>query len=48
MIPLPLIDVSATEVRRRLAAAEPLDDLVPPAVATYIREHGLYATYDPR
>ncbi len=35
--------VSSTEVRRRVAAGEPIDGLVPAAVARYIRNHGLYA-----
>jgi nicotinate-nucleotide adenylyltransferase len=35
--------VSSTEVRRRVAAGESLDGLVPDAVARYIRSHGLYA-----
>lgn len=34
--------VSATEVRRRLAAGEPATSLVPAAVLRYIDEHGLY------
>ena len=34
--------VSSTEIRRRLAASEPLGDFLPPAVAGYIRRHGLY------
>jgi len=34
--------VSATEIRRRAAAGEPLDGLTPPAVADYIREKELY------
>jgi nicotinate-nucleotide adenylyltransferase len=38
----PLLDVSATEVRRRLRSGEPVDGLVPPQVVTYIRAHGLY------
>jgi nicotinate-nucleotide adenylyltransferase len=33
---------SSTEVRRRLAEGEPIDDLVPPGVAAHIRRHGLY------
>ncbi len=37
-----LPDVSSTEIRRRLAADEPVDDLVPPAVQRRIRERGLY------
>ena len=40
---MPEIDVSASEVRRRVAAGEPIADLVAPAVAAYIAEHGLYA-----
>lgn len=35
-------DVSATGLRRRLAAGEDTSGLLPPAVATYIRRHGLY------
>ena len=38
----PLVAVSSTEVRRRAAAGEPIDHLVPPPVARYIAEHGLY------
>jgi nicotinate-nucleotide adenylyltransferase len=34
--------LSSTEVRRRLAAGEPVDGLLPNAVAGYIREHRLY------
>lgn len=36
------VDVSATEIRRRVAAGEPYAHLVPPAVAQLIRELGLY------
>ena len=35
-------DVSSTEVRRRVAAGEPLDGLVPSSVGGHIRRHGLY------
>ncbi|MBI4294552.1 MAG: nicotinate-nucleotide adenylyltransferase [Chloroflexi bacterium] len=38
----PHIDVSATEVRRRVAAGQPLSGLVPPAVEQYIKDRGLY------
>lgn len=41
-LPLPRIDVSASDVRRRAAAGEPIGDLVPPAVARYIDQHRLY------
>ncbi|MBI5289466.1 MAG: nicotinate-nucleotide adenylyltransferase [Chloroflexi bacterium] len=40
--PLSRIDVSSTEIRRRVAASEPIDTLVPPGVAAYITQHGLY------
>jgi nicotinate-nucleotide adenylyltransferase len=39
---IPEVDVSSTEVRRRVAAGEPIDDLVPEEVAALIRELGLY------
>jgi len=35
-------EVSATELRRRLAADDDCPGLIPQAVAGYIREHGLY------
>jgi nicotinate-nucleotide adenylyltransferase len=35
-------DVSSTEIRRRVAAGESLDGLVPPGVAGHIRRHRLY------
>ena len=35
-------DISSTEVRRRATAGEPLDGLVPPAVAAEIGRSGLY------
>jgi nicotinate-nucleotide adenylyltransferase len=34
--------VSSTEIRRRLAAGEPVEALLPPAVAAYVAEHRLY------
>ncbi len=36
-------DVSSSEVRRRVAAGETIDDIVPPAVARLIEELELYA-----
>ena len=36
------VDVSSTEVRRRAAAGEPIDGLVPRAVAELVDELGLY------
>jgi nicotinate-nucleotide adenylyltransferase len=35
-------DVAATNLRERLEAGDPCDDLLPLTVATYIREHRLY------
>ena len=35
-------EISSSEVRERVAAGEPIDDLVPPAVARLIEELGLY------
>jgi nicotinate-nucleotide adenylyltransferase len=39
---IPRVDVSATVVRRRVAAGLPIGELVPAAVAAYIAAHGLY------
>lgn len=38
----PLVDISATEIRRRVRRGEDVSALVPPGVAEYIRTHGLY------
>jgi len=38
----PLIDISSTEVRRRLAAGEDVSGILHPDVAAYVRAHGLY------
>jgi nicotinate-nucleotide adenylyltransferase len=38
----PLLEVSSSTVRERLARGERVDDLVGGAVAGYIAEHGLY------
>ena len=43
VVPLPMLDVSATEIRARVAQGLPVDDsMVPPAVARYIAQHRLY------
>jgi nicotinic acid mononucleotide adenylyltransferase len=39
-------DVSSTEVRTRLRAGLPIDDLVPPPVARHILAHQLYGAVD--
>jgi nicotinate-nucleotide adenylyltransferase len=36
------IDISSSEIRRRVGAGEPIDYLVPPEVVAAIRAHGLY------
>ena len=36
------VDISATEIRRRVKSRLPIDHLVPSAVAAYIRRRGLY------
>lgn len=42
-----LHDVSATEVRRKLAAGQSVNDLIPTSVAVFIRETGLYRSQPP-
>jgi nicotinate-nucleotide adenylyltransferase len=39
-------DVSSTAIRKRLAAAQPIDDLVPAPVARHILKHHLYGAVD--
>jgi len=41
-------DVSSTTIRTRLAERDPIDDLVPAAVARYITAHHLYGATDHR
>ncbi|MNX89140.1 Nicotinate-nucleotide adenylyltransferase [compost metagenome] len=36
------VDLSSTHLRQRLAAGQPADDQLPPGVAHYIANHGLY------
>jgi nicotinate-nucleotide adenylyltransferase len=40
--------VSATEIRRRVAAGQPIEGMVAPAVARFIAERGLYRNRDQR
>ena len=42
MVPLPMLDISSTEIRRRVAAGLDISKLVPAAVAGYIDQHALY------
>ena len=41
-VPMQPLSISASEIRARAARGEGLAGLVPPAVATYIAQHGLY------
>ena len=41
-VTLPMMDVSSTDIRQRVASGQRIDDLVPPAVARYIDQHNLY------
>ena len=47
-VALPMMDVSSTDIRARIAHSLPIDDLVPPSVARYIDLHGLYRTHPHR
>ena len=38
----PMLDISATQIRQRVANRQPIGDSVPPPVQRYIHEHGLY------
>ena len=39
---MPRLDVSSSEIRRRVRAGRPVRHLVPPAVGRYLDVHGLY------
>lgn len=41
---IPGLDVSSTDIRKRIASGRPIDYLVPVEVARYIREQGLYVS----
>lgn len=41
-VDIPLIEISSTEVRKRVSEGLPIDYLVPLSVQQYIQEHGLY------
>ena len=42
VVALPMMDVSSTNIRERIAHGRRIDDLVPSAVARYIDQHDLY------
>jgi len=41
-VPLPMLDISSTEIRRFVAEGRDITQLVPPGVARYIDQHALY------
>lgn len=41
-VPLPMMDISSTDIRARVAAGQGIADLVPVGVARYIDQHRLY------
>ena len=43
----PMLDISATHVRQRVANRQPINDTVPPPVQRYIQEHRLYTPPPP-
>jgi nicotinate-nucleotide adenylyltransferase len=42
VVPAPLIDISATDIRRRVREGESIDGLTPASVVEHIRTRGLY------
>lgn len=42
LLQVPLLNISSTEVRRRVHDHQPIDNLVPPSVARIIAERGCY------
>ena len=42
MVRGPMLDISATDIRLRVAEGRSISDCVPPSVERYIRAHGLY------
>jgi nicotinate-nucleotide adenylyltransferase len=46
-VPLPMLDISSTDVRQRVQAGADISALVPPEVARYIETHRLYGGVAP-
>lgn len=42
VVPLPMLDISSTDLRRRIATGQSVAALVPPRVAGYIAQNSLY------
>lgn len=47
VVPLPMLDVAATTIRERVAQGQAISHLVPPEVARYIDQQGLYRPAQP-
>ena len=41
-MPIPELEISATDIRKRLRMGKPIRYLVPDAVAEYVHQHKLY------
>ncbi len=41
---IPPLDISSTEIRAKLASAQPVEGMIPASVLGYIRQHHLYGT----
>jgi nicotinate-nucleotide adenylyltransferase len=46
VVDTPVLDISSTDIRRRIAEHKSIRYLVPDAVAEYIRSHAVYAPPD--
>ena len=46
-VPLPMLDISSTDIRERVKAGADISQLVPPQVARYIETHRLYRDLAP-
>jgi nicotinate-nucleotide adenylyltransferase len=42
VINMPAVDISSTEIRRRVATGEPIEAVTPATVAEYIAQNSLY------
>jgi nicotinate-nucleotide adenylyltransferase len=48
VIATPLVDISSTQIRERIALGQDVSELLPPAVWEFIQEKGLYGCRNPR
>ncbi len=48
VVPMPLMEVSSTAIRERIAAGEPVRGMVPEAALDYIQSHNLYCPQERR